>query len=1213
MSVMDALEAVYKADPATAESMIDDIVLDTLTDLALDNAELLNKSAAAYVSQRVVVAKRALLRQYATDVANGFYPSDEVHKAAEWLAGIEAFTIDTLVSKATAVWDLQDENKHRRDSRGRFSRGVNQNRRRDPTQYQNIQQVAHPVRNKIRAEGGARTLADPSERDKVERVQAQYEQADEILREFGGAFSHSERQKMTALIQVQSDDGTIKTFGAPLSDAAHGMPDSLYNSQGGIGIDDKIISIEIDAQGDAPDDLKTKVNRFNTLGAMGGQQMATLGSMDEKQRGALTSALMPRGPEQGKLSSLFGRFKSGAGVLDATGHDKMAGMARFMGEWGPEAEKVMDPRVRQAAYRYRGTEKEPDIDLMRVMNSPQMSNVERAAREEGDGPMTEALLSQPDIAAVGRTGRGDRPMEMGPLEGSLKANLRRAAIEEEPFTEDQLNMRVRSDIAAMHLLKQIPANRMIGDLSRKSGNILPSQGVLIDADGDVVSQAVGFGDDTYLPFDYKNIKGRLRGGQYVRTRVQGGLTGEDIAAAVGNGARMATVVSSSGVHSIEFDPNLRGARAGSDKARSMSRRYVQILDAVENSGLYTQDISGPEKAKLRNQAAEIAGTRTGDDYDSAYKRLEEQARAAATSLSEEETEALMEQATTTVDSQRTGSSQQRQRMINDVYTELEEKASSEKASRLRLNAEGYQVALQTLQQQFPYFIRNVSYEPLAGTKGDPGFLDSRGQRPEAGVVRQRLKGEDKGYMRPGGIRAHTVRGGFYRTDKPEIGADGASGLKKPLSGDRFQASQPKPEGPAGGGDGGAGGAPPAQGLSGPMGGPAGGLQEMAAGYKAAAQVERTKALTELTNTFGALSAQRVNLANSPAGGPWEGVKDLDNIQIATWFMSQQNPAAVLANPEQAARVTAALTDRASVKQAFTNALRSSTGQDYFEGKNTFGPAGSPAKTADEAAEMVADLALKVADTDLITDPFVSARGVDGKGDPYHFGARPQVRTINGISTNNITSSPKLQAALKAADPKTVALARELGSTDGGVDYRSAAEVGTEVTARIKALRDMPKIIAAARNKKANAEHGGNTMGAQQYIGPNITPGENPIKFQETLAKIRGKAVNTDADLVAMGNEIPQPDVEANRLQDAWSLIAAGRTVAMIEGGGDVGGGPKDPSRPRGDQWVAKSLQVASTRPARPRLERVSKDSSPLAREISRRRLQGLQYVPTRVG
>jgi hypothetical protein len=40
--------------------------------------------------------------------------------------------------------------------------------------------------------------------------------------------------------------------------------------------------------------------------------------------------------------------------------------------------------------------------------------------------------------------------------------------------------------------------------------------VIIDADGDVVSQAVGFSDDHYLPFDLANLT-RLRGGQYVRT------------------------------------------------------------------------------------------------------------------------------------------------------------------------------------------------------------------------------------------------------------------------------------------------------------------------------------------------------------------------------------------------------------------------------------------------------------------------------------------------------------------------------------------------------------------------------------------------------------------------------------------------------------------------------------------------------------------------
>jgi hypothetical protein len=1223
MSVMDALEAVYKADPKTAESMIDDIVLDAMADDALDNAELLNRNAAAYVSQRVLVAKRALLRQYANDVAHGQYPDDEVHKAAEWLAGIEAFMVDTLIDKANMFGDDDssggprakwDEHKHKRGAGGRFARGVNQGKTVNPLQYA-AHQRATPLRPaKDKPLDPNTQLPHGLDPKQAEKVQAQYEQADEILREFGATFGAGDRKNVNAIIQFSDSNGEVKAISAPLSEAAHGMPDSAYGP-GGLGVESNIISIEIDAAPGANESLQAKVNHFNTLGAMGGQQMAALGSLSESQRGGLTSALMPRGPEEGKLNRLFGRFQSGADALDATGHDKMAAFARFAGTYGPEAEKVMDPRVRQAAYRYRGTEKEPDIDLMRVMNSPQMSQVEAAAREEGEGPMTDAIRSQGGIAAVGRTERGDRPKMMGPLEGALKANLQRAALEEEPFTEDQLNMRVRSDIAAMHLLKKIPMNRMVASLSQKSGNILPSQGVLIDADGDVVSQAVGFGDDTYLPFDYNNIKGRLRGGQYVRTRVQGGLTGEDISAAVNNGARMATVVSSSGVHSIEFDPNLRGARGGSDKARSMYRRYLQILDAVENSGMYAVDIPGSEKSKLRQQAADIVGAREGQEFNDTYAKLESDARAAASDLSEDELSALEDESKNRA-AEMGGrmTPQQRGRLAADLYEEMETKARDEKASRLRLNAEGYNVALQTLQQQFPYFIRSVNYEPLAGKGGEPGFLDSRGQQTLGGSSRQRLTATDEGYMRPGGIRASSVQGGFYRTEKPQIGAEGTTGMKKPLGGDRFEAGKPKPPAPPteGGGVGvapaepGAPGAPaaPLAGLNGPVGGPQGGLAQSVSRLSGVAQLERDQTLSELTRVFSTLGAHRTDLTNSPATKSFDDVKDGDNTLVAMWFLNQDNPKAALTDPNIAPRLASALSDRKATTEAFKQSLQASIGGDYFQGDNEFGGQ----KTAEGAANWVADMALKVVDADLVTQPFVNPVG--GKGDPYHIGRQPQALTINGTPINSIVSGKQLNSFMNA-NKDVAALARSLGTTDGGDDYKPVSAVGQEVSERVKVLQNLDRVIAVARaDKQVQA-------GMPNHIGLFLTdagiPAAEQPKFTAALQRMNdNKPVVNAKDLADLHKKWPNREAEAMKLQQAWALVSAGRTVAMIEGPGGVGGAPKVPGRQQGDLWVpkAETAKAASTRPAS--IVRKSRDSSPLAQEISRRRLAGQQFVPTRV-
>jgi len=1222
MSVMDALAKVYEVDPEAAESMIDDIVLDVLADDALDNAQLLNKSAAAYVGQRVAVAKRQLLRQYASEVAQGRYPDDEVHKAAEWLAGVEAFAVESVIRKdddgdlfappGGAKWE---ENKHKRDSRGRFSRGVNQQRKVNPLQYASMQQRATPLRAaKDRPVNAATGLPQGVTEEQAARVQAQYEQADEILREFGASFSPAERKKIVALIQVQGQNGDIKTIEAPLDMAAHGMPDSAYGKNG-LQVEDSILSIEIDSAAGAKEDVRRKVAQFNTLGAMGGSQMAAIGALGDTQRSALTSALMPRGPEEGMLNRLFSRFRSGGDVLEATGHDKMAGMARFMGEYGPIAEKVLDPKVRQTAYRYRGTEKEPDIELMRQMNSKEMDIVDAVAGEGGAGRVTDLVLAQSDLNAVGRRGKGDQMMIRGAVEGSLKHNLDQSRLNEESLTEDQLNMRVRSDVAAIHLLKTIPLDRRVAELSQKAGSILPSQGVLIDADGDVVSQAVGVGDDTYLPFDYANMKRSMKGGQYVRTRVQGGLTGEDIAAAVGNGARMATVVSSSGVHSIEFDPNLRGARGGSDKARSMYRNYLKILDAVENSGMYAQDIDSREKARLRSRAAEIAGSRTSEEYKTAYKQLESDARASIGELTEEEMDSLHQQATQTVDAEGNGRNLTevgRNRRIDEVYQELEEQATNEKASKLRLNAEGYQVALQTLQQQFPYFIRSVNYEPLAETKqGERGFLDSRGQSPNPGKSRQRLKATDEGYMRPGGTRAASVRSGFYRTD-----ASAPRPKEAAVGGERYKAEQaeaanqppPPPEGPPGGpgvAPGGAPGTPGAPGVPGaPGAGGAGGntLSSRMAGMANSARVERDRSISALQDVFTTLAGQRAD--NATTNLTWDQVKTGNNARVATWFFSQLDPKASLTEPDKATRIAAALSDKPSVMLAFKNALASSAGKDYFEGGNEFGPGNN---TPEKAAAFVADLAMRVVDSELVTQPFVPVTGE--KPNAFHTGSRPQALTINGVPVERITNSSQLNAVLSNNKP-LAEMARKLGSTESGEDFRAAAEVAVDVSERIGVLKDLDRIVSAAANDEDR--HKGVPIKADWYID-NVAA--NPERFKAKLEEMAGRKITYGDDLIKLKKETwPQPEMEAMKLQQAWTLVNAGRAINAFEMRGDVTGGPKVPGVLRGDLWTPKeeAEKADSSRPARPRLERVSKDSSPLAREISRRRLAGLTYVPTRV-
>ena len=223
--------------------------------------------------------------------------------------------------------------------------------------------MAKPLRTGIRRPptGGVSFEGDE---ERAQLVQGQYDQADQILREFAGAFSRGERKKVAAWVQIKDKDTGV------VSQKQINLDQGINDA--GLRLEDDIISIEVDAAQGASPELQDKVQQFNTMASTGGTTFGALASMDEGQRGKLAQAMMPRGPEQGRLDALFSRFRGGSAVLEATGQPKLAALARFAGEMGPEAEKVLDPHVRQAAYRYRGTEKEPDLALMREMNSQGM-------------------------------------------------------------------------------------------------------------------------------------------------------------------------------------------------------------------------------------------------------------------------------------------------------------------------------------------------------------------------------------------------------------------------------------------------------------------------------------------------------------------------------------------------------------------------------------------------------------------------------------------------------------------------------------------------------------------------------------------------------------------------------------------------------------------------------------------------------------------------
>jgi len=184
------------------------------------------------------------------------------------------------------------------------------------------------------------------------------------------------------------------------------------------------------------------------------------------------------------------------------------------------------------------------------------------------------------------------------------------------------------------------------------------------------------------------------------------------------------------------------------------------------------------------------------------------------------------------------------------------------------------------------------------------------------------------------------------------------------------------------------------------------------------------------------------------------------------------------------------------------------------------------------------------------------------------------------------------------------LAQSLGSMEGSDDYSPAISVAHDVSERVKVLQGLPGAIDRARKVVAQGADF-QTEPARNFLNGMGLDADAAL---ETMKRMYGEAPRDAAALVKLGDDKtkPHPDVQARQLQEAWALVNAGRVQRAVFSGGDVGN-PKAEAQGQGNLWVAKA---ASTRPAS--IVRKSRDSSPLAKAISRRRLAGLQYVPTKV-
>lgn len=477
------------------------------------------------------------------------------------------------------------------------------------------------------------------------------------------------------------------------------------------------------------------------------------------------------------------------------------------GALGPEADKVLRPGLTRIAYRYRGTERRPNKKLKDEIGHALEAVDTFIEKPEIYAARTASVKAEDDQDKVGRSltrkpydnDRSSTRIVEEKTSGLQMAQhyLKRSTA----LSPDQLEMRVAGDVAVDYLARKLSTPEITA-ISIAAGQVPPSQGILIDADGDVVSESMGYNGDHYLPFDLKNLRS-LNGGQYVRSRAVGGPTSEDIYTGLLTGARQIQVVSHSGVFTMEFDPDLRGGKRYSDKARQMVGRYERILDAVANSKeskLYQKDIPEKRKREIASGILRDNPRMNEKDLQTAIDNKVDQERLAGSFKFQSEEE-IKEEAEALTDvwynnkrkANNAPSNQERGRFLEDQIFELTREAREGSVKRFKLDGEGYYAALKALQEEFPYFVRGVDYEPL------PKFHDERGMKRVAGYS----GATDQGYVPMTGDRtvaasvankrplgAKSDRWADRReSDKAKIGSEGDS--SDTTVGTRGEGTRPK--------------------------------------------------------------------------------------------------------------------------------------------------------------------------------------------------------------------------------------------------------------------------------------------------------------------------------------------------------------------------------------------------------------------------------------
>lgn len=708
---VDAANAVYEwymdADKDAADVVLNMFMSEVVSKCMEEYGDQIIDSVYHNVSKRVNVLKTTVKRNMISKSMSN-EALDETIEALE------------LVSKTTGytTWERSlNANRQRRGQGGRFApmgRTSMSAVERDGTD-QHVSFTDNQNAGGTRAAAQLALLASPRGLKNLGQYQTAYDEISEALRGFQN-MGHIPLK--AEIIGRRNGQPYRRSVNVPNSDTPQNEMLSPLDFTG----DNQIDSIEWYSDGQSSPYARGYIDPVAAAGRglVGYSQRESRNTTSIGESGA-TRAMR----HLGNVATTADEMGAGVGLKS-----KAAIQAgKMVGDFGPDAEKVFGPAIRRASYRYRGTERDVDTALFQSMGESM-----KGAKDPSDA---RDRLIIPRIAHITEFGRD--------IEVPIPSNFLK------------------------YWQNRLPEASLV-DLQTNSGAIAPSEGVILTREGRPIAQSIGYGDDHYLPFNLRKL-GKAKGGEYVRTRSLGGPTSEDVYAGLMSGARASTVVSHSGIFTIEYDPAFRGSRRLNDKAARMKKRYEKLLDTLDAQKAMLNDTPSDRKAEIYEQAEmEIPG----DSKEVAFerraraqellqmeimnptpskRRMEEWAKEYILDRGEEFTD---EQGSSLGITQlkaeygiSTGKKIETDEELIDAmgiredYERYVAKMTRDYQSELRplkLNGQGYYNALKALKEQFPYYIKDVRWTPPS---------------------KETAKLKDVGYVKANHLRSKNIKEGFW--------------------------------------------------------------------------------------------------------------------------------------------------------------------------------------------------------------------------------------------------------------------------------------------------------------------------------------------------------------------------------------------------------------------------------------------------------------------